>query len=64
MCIFGSRTLVPISWSCKKVRHSITGSEVISSDTFRMDGSTVLNLWDLVTAIFHPSAQEKFMTIK
>ena len=33
LCIFGSRTFVPLSWTCKKqssVSHSTTESEVIS----------------------------------
>ena len=42
LCIFGSRTFVPISWMCKKqtsVFHSSTESEVISLDAgIRMDG--------------------------
>ena len=35
LCIFGSRTFVPVSWMCKKqtsVSHSSTGDEVISLD--------------------------------
>ena len=35
LCIFGSRTFVPISWVCKKqtsVSHSSTESEIISLD--------------------------------
>ena len=35
LCIFGSRTLVPICWMCKKqssVSHSSTESEIISLD--------------------------------
>ena len=35
LCIFGSRTCVPISWMCKKqtaVSHSSTESEIISLD--------------------------------
>ena len=48
-CIFGSHTLVPISWTCKKqtsVSHSSTEAEVISLDTgLRMDGIPALDLW-------------------
>ena len=36
LCVFGSHTLVPISWMCKKqtaVSHSSTESEIISLDT-------------------------------
>ena len=35
LCIFGSRTLAPFSWMCKKqtaVSHSFTESEIISLD--------------------------------
>ena len=42
LCIFGSRTFVPISWMCKKqtsVSHSSTEAEVISLDAgSRIDG--------------------------
>ena len=52
LCIFGSRTLVPCSWMCKKqtsVSHSSTKSEVISVDAgLRMDGLLALGLWDVV----------------
>ena len=43
LCIFGSHTLVPISWMCKKqtsVSHSSTEAEVISLDAgLRLDGT-------------------------
>ena len=46
LCIFGSHTLVPISWMCKKqtsVSHSSTESEIISLDTgLRLDGLLAL----------------------
>ena len=42
LCIFGSRTLVPKSWMCKKqssVSHRSTESEIISLDAgLRVDG--------------------------
>ena len=42
LCVFGSHTIVPISWMCKKqtsVSHSSTESEIISLDTgLRLDG--------------------------
>ena len=48
LCIFGSRTFVPISWMCKKqtsVSHSSTESEIISLDAgLRMDGLLALDL--------------------
>ena len=48
LCVFGSRTLVPISWISKKqtsVCHSSTESEVISLDTdMRMDRIPALDL--------------------
>ena len=52
LCVFGSRTFVPISWMCKKqtsVSHSSTESEIISLDAgLRMDGLPALDLWDVV----------------
>ena len=52
LCIFGSRTCVPVSWMWKKqtpVSHSSTESEVISLDAgLRMDGLPALDLWDIV----------------
>ena len=59
LCIFGSRTFVPISWMCKKqmsVCHSSTKSEVISLDAgLRMDGLPALDLWDVVIEVLHYS---------
>ena len=56
LCIFGSHTLVPRSWMCKKqtaVSHSSTESEIISLDTrLRLDGLPVLDLWDLIVFCF------------
>ena len=55
LCIFGSRTFVPISWMCKKqtaVSHSSTESEIISLDTgLKLDGLLALELWDLVIEV-------------
>ena len=55
LCIFGSRTFVPISWMCKKqtaVSHSSTESEIISLDTgLRLDGLPALELWDLIVSV-------------
>ena len=57
LCIFGSRTFVPLSWMCKKqtsVSHSSTESEIISLDAgLRMDGIPALTLWDLVIEVSH-----------
>ena len=59
LCIFGSRTFVPISWMCKKqtsVSHSSTESEIISLDAgVRMDGISALDLWDVVIEVVHSS---------
>ena len=48
MCIFGSHTLVPMSWMCKKqasVSHSSTQSEIISLYAgLRLDGLPALEL--------------------
>ena len=61
VCIFGSHTLVPISWMCKKqtaVSHSSTESEIISLDTgLRLDGLPALELWDLIVSVFGSVSQ-------
>ena len=55
LCVFGSHTLVPISWMCKKqtsVSHSSTESEIISTDAgLRLDGIPALDLWDLIVSV-------------
>ena len=55
LCVFGSHTFVPISWTCKKqtaVSHSSTESEIISLDTgLRLDGLLVLELLDLIVSV-------------
>ena len=55
LCIFGSRTFVPVSWMCKKqtsVSHSSTESEIISLDAgLRMDGLLALDLWDIAIEV-------------
>ena len=52
LCIFGSHTFVPTSWTCKKqtsVTQSFAEAEVISLDAgLRMDGIPALDLWNLV----------------
>ena len=57
LCIFGSRTFVPISWMCKKqtsVSYSSTESEIISLDAgLRLDGKPALDLWNLIVAVLH-----------
>ena len=56
VCIFGSHTLMPISWMCKKqtsFSHSSTEAEIISLDAgSRMTGIPALTLWDLVIEVF------------
>ena len=65
--IFGSHTLVPISWMCRKqtsVSHISTEAEVISLDAdLRMDGIPALDLWNLVVEVFH-SSQDQFSKTK
>ena len=55
LCIFGSRTFVPVSWMCKKqtcISHSSTESEIISLDAgLRMDGLLALDLLDKVIEV-------------
>ena len=58
---FGSHTLVPTSWMCKKqtsVSHSSTESEIISLDTgLRFDGLPALELWDLIVSVLGTVSQ-------
>ena len=53
--VFGSYTLVPISWMCKKqtsASHSSTESEIISLDAgLRLDGIPALDFWDLIVSV-------------
>ena len=62
LCIFGSQTFVPTSWTCKKqtsVSHSLTESEIISLDAgLRMDGKTALDLWDLIVTVLHGNTHQ------
>ena len=62
LCIFGSRTFVPMSWMCKKrtaVSHSSTEAEIISRDAgLRMEGIPALDLWDLVGKVFQTSPKQ------
>ena len=55
LCVFGSHTIVPISWMCKKktaVSHSSSEAEIISLDTgLRLDGLPALGLWDLIVSV-------------
>ena len=59
LCIFGSRTFVPISSMCKKqtaVSHSSTESEIVSLDTgLRLDGLPALELRDLIVSVLEAS---------
>ena len=55
LCIFASRTFVPISWMRNKqtsLSHSSTDSEIISLGAgLRMDGLPALDLWDVVIEV-------------
>ena len=57
LCILGSHTFVPISWTCKKqtsVSHSSTESEIISLDAgSRLSGIPALDLLDLIVEVLH-----------
>ena len=61
LCVFGSRTFVPISWMCKKqtsVSHSSTESEIISLDAgLGLDGIPALDLWDLIVLVLGNTIQ-------
>ena len=77
LCIFGSHTIVPISWMCKTqtaVSLSSTESEIISLDAgLRMDGLPALDLSDKVIEVLrstnihiqpkHTSVQETDATL-
>ena len=61
---FGSHTLVPISWMCKKqtsLSHSSTESEIFSWDAgLRLDGILpALDLWDLIVAVLGNTNQSQ-----
>ena len=59
--VFGSHTVVPINWMCKKqtsVSHSSTESEIISLDAgLRLDGIPALDLWDLIFSVLGNTIQ-------
>ena len=62
LCVFGSRTFVPICWMCKKqtaVFHSSTEPEIISLDAgLRMDGKPAFDSWDLIVTVLHGSTHQ------
>ena len=55
LCVFGSRTFVPVSGMCKKqtsFSHSSTESEIVTLDAgLRMDGLLALDLCDIVIEV-------------
>ena len=54
LCIFGSRTSVPISWMCKKrtsVSHSLQNRNFFLDAGLRMDGMPALDLGDIVIEV-------------
>ena len=59
--VFGSHTIVPISWMCRKqtsVSNSSTESEIISLDAgLRLDGIPAMDLWDLIVAVLGNTTQ-------
>ena len=68
LCVFGSHTFVPISWTCKKqtsVSHSSTESEIISLDAgSRLDGIPALDSWDLIVLVLGNTTQNHDRTEK
>ena len=68
LCIFGSRTFVPISWMCKNqtnVSQSSVESEIISLDAgLRLDGLPALELWDLIVSVFGSMNQTSDRTVR
>ena len=63
LCVFGSDTVVPVSWMCKKqtcVSHSSTQAEDISFHAgLRMYGIPALDFWDLVIEVLHSGSNRK-----
>ena len=61
LCVLGSHTFVPISWTCKKqtsVSHSSTESEIISLDAgLRLDGIPALDVWDIIVVVLGNTTQ-------
>ena len=68
LCVFGSPTLVPISWMCKKqtsVSHSSTESEIISLDAgLRSDGIPALDFGDLIVLVLGNTTQNHDRTVR
>ena len=68
LCVFGSHTLVPISWMCKKqtsVSHSSTESEIISLDAgLRLDGIPALDFGDLIVLVLGNTTQNHDRTVR
>ena len=68
LCVFGSITLVPISWMSKKqtsVSNSSIESEIISLDAgLRLDGISALDLWDLIVSVLGNTTQNHDRTGK
>ena len=66
LCVFGSHTLVPISWMCKRqtsVSHSSAESEIICLDAgLRLDGIIALDLWDLIVLVLGSKDQNRSNT--
>ena len=66
LCVFGSHTLVPISWMCKKqtsVSRSSTESKIISLDAgLRLDLIPALDLWDLIVLVLGNTIQTRDRT--
>ena len=66
MYLCGNRTIVPISWMCKKqtsVSHSSTESEIISLGAgLRMDGLLALDLLDVMIEVLRSSNSTKTPT--
>ena len=63
LCVFGSPTLVPMSFMCEKqtsISHSSAESEIISLDSeMRLDGIVALDLWDLIDSVLGNTTQNR-----
>ena len=68
MCIVGSQTFGPISWTGKKqtvVSHSSSEAEVTSLDTgLRMEGLLAWTLLDIVIGVLEPLSIQQGETLR
>ncbi len=63
LCLFGSRTFVPLAWLCRKqtaVSHSSTEAELVALEAaLRLYCLPCLELWDCILDVFHPPKEKQ-----